>query len=64
MTHSDALAKLKTLVERYGQRQVAEDFGLSNAYISYVLSGNLRLGPKLLRALGYTESKVVTKNPA
>ena len=35
------------------QKDIAKEFGVSQAYLSDFLAGNRGAGPKILRALGY-----------
>lgn len=48
------VGRLRVMVRAVGSiRKVADSLGVSNTYVQGVLSGNLTLGPKILKALGF-----------
>jgi len=52
-TNADLVGMLKARCEASSQAAVARECGVSETYISLVLSGRQKIGPKLARIFGY-----------
>jgi hypothetical protein len=53
MKHEDVLRKLKAVIETAGSlRETARCWGISAAYLSDVMTGNRKPGPKILKHMG------------
>ena len=54
MDQAALIGRLRKRCDRYSQRQVAEELGISQAYLSDILAGKREPGPAVLAGLGVT----------
>ena len=52
MTKDQLISKLKEIIQGGSQRSCAQQLGISEAYLSDILSGKRDPGPKLLEPIG------------
>jgi transcriptional regulator with XRE-family HTH domain len=52
-TQSELQQEFIRLCENEGQRQLADRLGLSEAYVSQIVSGNREVSKRVARAMGY-----------